>query len=123
MHYIRSRGTIHRDLAARNVLDDEHGCYKVADFGLSRSTMDSETDVYHQYTYHQCGGWLRSASTFIYSFPFKSDAWAFGMLLWDIVTLGSTPYPGPGAQEVTRHVRGGHGMTQPIDCSWELYRW
>ncbi|KAM7284961.1 putative undecaprenyl pyrophosphate synthetase [Ixodes scapularis] len=25
--------------------------------------------------------------------------------------------------EVTRHVRGGHGMTQPIDCSWELYRW
>lgn len=63
MHYIGSRGIIHRDLAARNVLVDEHGCYKVADFGLSRSTMDSETDLYHQCPSapSRCGGWLRSA--------------------------------------------------------------
>ncbi|XP_040074365.1 tyrosine kinase receptor Cad96Ca-like [Ixodes scapularis] len=107
MHYIRSRGMIHRDLTALKVLVYEHGCYKVADFGLSRST-----------------GTPRGTSTTKRSrAPFKSDVWSVGLLLWDMVTLGSTPYPGLGAQEVTRYVRGGHGMTQPIDCSWELCRW
>ncbi|KAM7295439.1 cytochrome P450 3A43-like [Ixodes scapularis] len=99
---------IHRNLAARNVLVDEHGCYKVADFGLSRST----------------GTPRRTSTTKSPRAAFKSDVWAFGgVLLWDIVTLGSTPYPGLCAKEVIRHVRGGHGMTTPIDCSWELYRW
>ncbi|KAM7289826.1 zinc finger FYVE domain-containing protein 26 [Ixodes scapularis] len=104
---LRRPRDIHRNLAARNVLVDEHGCYKVADFGLSRSITDSETDVYHQSP----------------RAPFKSDVWAVGILLWDFVTLGSTPHPGLGAQEVTRQVRDRHGMTQPSDCRWELCRW
>lgn len=123
MHYIGSRGIIHRDLAARNVLVDEHGCCKVADFGLSRSIRDSETDVYHQKSKGALPvRWMAPECLYLQVFTFKSDVWAFGILLWEIVTLGSTPYPGLGAQEVIRHVRDGHVMTQPTHCRWELYR-
>ncbi|XP_040076500.1 tyrosine kinase receptor Cad96Ca-like [Ixodes scapularis] len=124
MHYIGSRGIIYRDLAARNVLVDEHGCYKAADFGLSGDIRDSETDVYHQ----KSKGvfpvrWMAPECVQLQVFTFKSDVWALGgILLWDIATLGSMPYPGLGAQEVTRHVRDRHEMTQPTDYRWELYR-
>ena len=37
MRYIESKRHIHRDLAARNILvDEDHRCVKIGDFGLSR---------------------------------------------------------------------------------------
>jgi serine/threonine protein kinase len=33
-------------------------------------------------------------------FSSKTDVWSFGVVLWEIVTLGSTPYPGMSAGEV-----------------------
>lgn len=123
MQYIASRGIIHRDLAARNVLVDEHNRCKVADFGLSRSIKDSHTDVYQQRSKGALPvRWLAPECLYLQVFTTKSDVWAFGILLWEIVTLGSTPYPGLCAQEVIKQVREGHIMPQPSHCRWELYR-
>ncbi|KAH9360508.1 hypothetical protein HPB48_017128 [Haemaphysalis longicornis] len=163
MDYIHKNGIIHRDLAARNVLVDEHSRCKVADFGLSRSIRESETDVYQQKSKPAIGvsmgrvtfgpavlnsrepsvlsvaekprQWLngrlsispapldaQGALPYLQVFTSKSDVWAFGILLWEIVTLGSTPYPGLSAQEVIHAVRDGRVMAQPAHCRWELYR-
>ncbi|KAH6945617.1 hypothetical protein HPB50_009301 [Hyalomma asiaticum] len=114
---------IHRDLAARNVLVDEHSQCKVADFGLSRSVRDSETDVYQQKSKGALPvRWMAPECLYLQVFTTKSDVWAFGILLWEIVTLGSTPYPGLSAQEVIHAVRDGRVMAQPVHCRWELYR-
>lgn len=123
MDYIHRNGIIHRDLAARNVLVDEHSQCKVADFGLSRSVRDSETDVYQQKSKGALPvRWMAPECLYLQVFTTKSDVWAFGILLWEIVTLGSTPYPGLSAQEVIHAVRDGRVMAQPVHCRWELYR-
>lgn len=51
----------------------------------------------------------------------KSDVWSFGVLMWEIVTLGSTPYPGLGAAEVMRRVKDGYRLEKPEHCKRELY--
>merc|ERR1712037_751728 len=52
----------------------------------------------------------------------KSDVWGFGILMWEIVTLGSTPYPGMGAREVMRRVRDGYRLERPSHCHPDLYK-
>ncbi|KAH7637811.1 tyrosine kinase-like protein [Dermatophagoides farinae] len=94
MEFISSHGIIHRDLAVRNILIDENKNCKVADFGLSRSIRDKDCDI---------------------------DVWAFGITLWEIVTLGSTPYIGMSAPEVINYIRQGNICSQPVHCNDHLY--
>lgn len=48
--------------------------------------------------------WMAPESLYDNIFSVKSDIWSFGILLWEIVTLGSTPYPGLSANEVMKKV-------------------
>jgi fibroblast growth factor receptor 1 len=94
----------------------------VADFGLSRSIRDKDSDTYEQKT----GGempirWMSPESLSMGVFSSKSDVWAFGILLWEIVTLGSTPYIGMSAQQVIKSVRDGYICDQPEHCNEEYY--
>lgn len=42
--------------------------------------------------------------------------WSFGVLMWEIVTLGSTPYPGMSGSEVMKRVREGVRLEKPEHC-------
>lgn len=48
--------------------------------------------------------WMAVESLYDNLFSVKSDIWSFGILMWEIVTLGSTPYPGTAAADVMRKV-------------------
>ena len=47
--------------------------------------------------------------------------WSFGVLMWEIVTLGSTPYPGMAGSEVMKRVREGHRLEKPEHCDREIF--
>jgi len=46
-------------------------------------------------------------------FTSKSDVWSFGILLWEVMSMGYMPYPGRGNQEVMSFVQGGGRLTPP----------
>ncbi|GFX81541.1 tyrosine kinase receptor Cad96Ca [Trichonephila clavipes] len=120
MDYLANKGIIHRDLAARNILVDENKICKVADFGFARDVIAS-----HVYERKSEGRlpirWMAPESLFDNIYTTKTDVWSFGVLLWEIVTLGSTPYPGLSANEVIRRVRDGYRLEKPEHCRREMY--
>nr|XP_053634808.1 tyrosine kinase receptor Cad96Ca-like [Cherax quadricarinatus] len=120
MEFLARNGIIHRDLAARNVLVGEEKICKVADFGFARDVANNR--VYERKSDGRLPiRWMAPESLFDNIFTTKSDVWSFGVLLWEIVTLGSTPYPGLGAVEVMRKVKEGYRLEKPDHCRREVY--
>ena len=94
---------MHRDLAARNVLLTTDRVCKVADFGFARDVADKL--VYERKSEGRLPiRWMAPESLYDNLFSAKSDVWSFGVFMWEVVTLGSTPYPGLAAAEVVKKV-------------------
>ncbi|XP_072758952.1 proto-oncogene tyrosine-protein kinase ROS-like isoform X2 [Anoplolepis gracilipes] len=101
--YLEKLRFVHRDLACRNCLvsakDRENRVVKIGDFGLAR-------DVYKDDYYRKKGKgplpvrWMAPESLAIRIFTSKSDVWSFGVLMWEITSLGEQPYFGRTNSEV-----------------------
>lgn len=50
-------------------------------------------------------------------FSTQSDVWAFGVLLWEIMSLGQQPYPARTNVDVLHYVRAGGRLNRPANCS------
>ncbi|XP_028314267.1 fibroblast growth factor receptor 1-A isoform X3 [Gouania willdenowi] len=120
MEYLASKKCIHRDLAARNVLVTDDNVMKIADFGLAR-------DIHHIDYYKKTTNgrlpvkWMAPEALFDRIYTHQSDVWSFGVLLWEIFTLGGSPYPGVPVEELFKLLKEGHRMDKPTTCTPELY--
>ncbi|XP_032219869.2 hemicentin-1 isoform X2 [Nematostella vectensis] len=120
MEFLASRRCIHRDLAARNVLIADDYVLKVADFGLARDVYKNE-----EYVKHTPGlvpiKWIAIESLTDKIYSQKSDVWSYGVLLWEIFTLGGNPYPDLHPSDVFEYLLDGKRMEKPVDCAQEIY--
>uniref|UniRef100_A0A8C9RXC1 receptor protein-tyrosine kinase n=1 Tax=Scleropages formosus TaxID=113540 RepID=A0A8C9RXC1_SCLFO len=121
MEFLASRKCVHRDLAARNVLLSESNVVKICDFGLA-------WDVYKDPDYVRKGDarlplkWMSPESIFDKVFTTQSDVWSFGVLLWEIFSLGASPYPGIHVDEDFCHrLKEGTRMRAPDYSTPEIY--
>uniref|UniRef100_A0A183J977 Protein kinase domain-containing protein n=1 Tax=Soboliphyme baturini TaxID=241478 RepID=A0A183J977_9BILA len=127
MEYLSQKGFIHRDVAARNIMVD-HKKIKasnlcnfalIGDFGLCRY-------VYSDPVYMGKGGrlpvkWMALEAIKSYEFTSKSDVWSFGVLLFEIITLGGSPYPGIQPSDMEKLLESGKRMEKPENCPDDLY--
>lgn len=49
-----------------------------------------------------------------------SPQWAFGVTLWELMTLGQTPYVDIDPFEMAAYLKDGYRIAQPINCPDEL---
>lgn len=121
--YLEEMHFVHRDIAARNCLvssnDPKNRIVKIGDFGLTR-------DIYQDAYYRKDGEallpvrWMAPESLADARFTTQSDVWAFGILLWEVITFGEQPYPARSNQEVYLFVRDGGHPEKPSNCLEEL---
>ncbi|XP_074548823.1 tyrosine-protein kinase receptor [Halichoeres trimaculatus] len=122
--YLEENHFIHRDIAARNCLLTCPGpdrVAKIGDFGMAR-------DIYRA-SYYRKGGramlpvkWMPPEAFMEGIFTCKTDTWSFGVLLWEIFSLGYMPYPCKTNQEVLEFVTSGGRMDPPKSCPGPVYR-
>ncbi|KAM6095865.1 vascular endothelial growth factor receptor 1 [Chlamydotis macqueenii] len=122
MEFLSSRKCIHRDLAARNILLSENNVVKICDFGLAR-------DIYKNPDYVRKGDarlplkWMAPESIFDKIYNTKSDVWSYGVLLWEIFSLGASPYPGVQIDEdFCSRLKEGTRMRAPEQATEEIYQ-
>ncbi|XP_069739990.1 protein-tyrosine kinase 6-like isoform X2 [Narcine bancroftii] len=118
MTYLESKNYIHRDLAARNVLLGDNFTCKIADFGLARIVRD---DIYVSQSNIIPYKWTAPEAIEHGYFSVKSDVWSFGILLYEVVTYGKTPYAGLKNNEVVSMILQGYRMPCPSGCPWKLH--
>ncbi|XP_065897508.1 fibroblast growth factor receptor 3-like [Dysidea avara] len=120
MEYLGTLNIIHRDLACRNVLVGNDYTMKVSDFGLSRT-------VYADPVYVQTGDgklpirWMAIESIIDRNYTLYSDVWSFGVVLWEIFTHGSYPYPTLNNAELVASLMDGERLDCPNNCPQTIY--
>nr|XP_033804528.1 receptor-type tyrosine-protein kinase FLT3 [Geotrypetes seraphini] len=121
MEFLASKLCIHRDLAARNVLVTHGKVAKICDFGLARDIMNDSNYVIKGNARLPVK-WMAPESVFEGMYTMKSDVWSYGILLWEIFSLGVNPYPGIQVDaNFYKLLRSGFKMDQPFYATDKIY--
>ena len=119
MEFIASKNIVHRDLAARNVLLTNDFQAKISDFGLAviTNTGIKETTLIKKFPVR----WLSIEAIVEKLFSEKSDVWAFGVLMFEVFSLGQDPYAGIETRQILKFLRSGERMSRPEMATSEMY--
>ncbi|XP_023182787.1 inactive tyrosine-protein kinase 7 [Xiphophorus maculatus] len=121
MEHLSNHRFVHKDLAARNCLINSQRRIKVSSLSLSKDVYNSE--YYH---YRQAWiplRWLPTESVFEDDYSTKSDVWAFGVLMWEVFSLGEMPHDKLSDDEVLEGLKMGKlKLPAPDGCPSKIYK-
>ncbi|XP_060941738.1 platelet-derived growth factor receptor beta-like [Limanda limanda] len=122
MDFLSTRNCVHRDLAARNVLVCEGKLVKVCDFGLARDPMKDQDYIARGNSFLPLK-WMSPESIFQSIYSCQSDVWSYGVLLWEIFSLGARPYPDlPVSHEFCSALKRGTRMSRPEHAPQHIFQ-
>eukprot|EP00117_Sycon_ciliatum_P010981 scpid79423/ scgid4016/ Fibroblast growth factor receptor 2 len=122
MEFLARQKVVHRDLAARNILIHHTYALKVSDFGLARP-LHHTTQYRYVRSNHKSVPVKWSAMESLYDgiHTSQSDVWSFGVVLWEIASLGCTPYTGIPVDSLYTALRDGKRLEKPDGCIQHIY--
>merc|ERR1711971_244256 len=121
MEYLFSKNVMHGDLAARNILiggPEGYFIAKIADFGLSKTFYD--LNYRYKKKEHSRDVPLKYMDIGHLKFSelkLTSDIWSFGVVLWEIFSLGEEPYGRENEQCLIERIIGGYRLPCPEKVS------
>ena len=120
MDYLFAKKIMHGDLAARNILisnlDRENYLAKITDFGLSKCFYD-KTIYEKEERRNVPWKWMDVDFLETSIFTMSSDVWSFGVVFWEILSVGRTPYAGANANDTIEEIKRGYRLPTPYEIS------
>lgn len=126
MKFLSNKMILHGDLADRNVLLTDNRTAKICDYGLTRSI--TKTKDYYRSMINDDLPLLNSAIEVIEEgkSSTKSDVWSFGVLVWELLSLGARPYDAllnPTSTHILLDfLKAGDRLEKPSNATDRLYR-
>ena len=129
MKYLEGSKCVHRDLAARNILVGERNIVKIADFGFAQmlnanDKLELSQDESNKFPVKWTAPEVFTVDpeTGLRAYTIKSDVWSFGILLYELITLGANPYPGMTHPQVIYEVKeNNYRMPKPQGMCTDAY--
>ncbi|XP_030596702.1 tyrosine-protein kinase STYK1 [Archocentrus centrarchus] len=120
LDYLHSQSCIHGNVGARSVLIGGDLTAKLWGFGpayrrRSQAGLPGEVEAV------EMKKWQAPEVLAMRPVTKSSDVWSFGILIYEMVTLGDPPFPQLMATELLQHLQRGNHLSQPPTCPKPLY--
>ncbi|KAJ8024207.1 Tyrosine kinase receptor Cad96Ca [Holothuria leucospilota] len=117
--YLTDRDYHHPALCARKILLTKSGICKLYDFWPKSLSTERINQILQKS--HPPVAWLSPETIFMRQYSEKSDVWNFGVVLWEIYSLGEIPYSGLTCEEIEQEIRKMHYLDQPLTCPGGIF--
>ncbi|XP_020796728.2 platelet-derived growth factor receptor beta-like isoform X2 [Boleophthalmus pectinirostris] len=120
MDFLSQRNVVHRDLGARNVLVSEGKILKICDFGFGQNLKERKE-------YEKKGNarlpvkWMSPESIFLCVYTTQSDVWSYGVLLWEIYSMGELPHSDVSVSQFCSDLKNGKRLEKPELAPEEIF--
>ncbi|XP_032901367.1 ephrin type-A receptor 10 [Amblyraja radiata] len=120
MKYLSEMGYVHKMLAAHKILVNSNLVCKVSGFRQAHevkvdsvfTTMGRKTLVL----------WGAPEAIQYHRYSLASDAWSFGIVMWEVMSYGERPYWDMSNQDVIKAVEEGFRLSAPMNCPSRLHQ-
>ncbi|OCT69900.1 tyrosine-protein kinase STYK1 [Xenopus laevis] len=118
LEFLQQRKLFHGDIAARNILIHRNLTAKL--IGLGGACEMRQTEIFPSRRPAPLK-WMAPERLLRLPVSAKSDVWSFGILLYEMITLGAPPYPEIPPNDILQHLQRGNIMKRPSTCKPAMY--